>query len=695
MHSKAIYYILSFITLISCRQKSDYSQWTVYRGGEESNCYSSLDQINKENVHLLKAAWVYHTRDSGESIQCNPIVVDDIMYVTSPAVKVMALHAATGKMIWTFDPFKDRQALGVNRGVVYNEKGKNKRIYFTAGYHLYCLNAESGTLISTFGDKGRVDLRTGLDRDPENMYLEVTSPGVIFNELLILGSRVSEGEGAAPGHVRAFNIISGKQEWIFHTIPKPGEFGYDSWEKEAWKNIGGANAWSGFSLDRKRGLVFFATGSCSPDFYGGDRKGQNLFANSVVALEAANGKRKWHYQVVHHDLWDYDLPTPPNLVTLNINGARKDAVAQATKTGHIFVLDRETGEPLFGVEERKVPASDIEGEGSWPTQPFPLKPAPFVRQQYTEADISNISPAAEKYIRERLKKVRNEGIFTPSSAEGALIFPGFRGGAEWNGGSFDPETGILYINANEIPNISALKKLSGTTGIETGETVFQLNCATCHGADRKGQAPYPSLINIEKKLNKKQVADRIRRGKGQMPAFPNLSDTQLRSIVSYLFQEEKTFKEKKSGDTANQKIKYGHSGYGQFLDEEGYPAVKPPWGTLNAVNLNTGNIEWKIPLGEYPELTKKGIPVTGTQNFGGTIVTAGGLVFVGATKDEKFRAFDKATGKLLWETKLPAGGYATPATYAVNGKQYVIIAAGGGGKNNTKKGDAFIAFTLP
>ena len=695
MRSKTSLTIIIIIILVSCRQKADYSQWNVYRGGEESNCYSSLAQVNTGNVHQLKVAWMYNTRDSGESIQCNPIVIDDIMYVTSPALKVIALDAANGKMKWTFDPFKNRKALGVNRGVVYWEKGKDKRIFFTAGYHLYCLNAETGSVITSFADKGMVDLRTGLDREPENMYLEVTSPGVIYGDLLILGSRVSEGEGAAPGHVRAFNIMSGKPEWVFHTIPKPGEYGYDTWDKEAWKNIGGANAWSGFSLDKKRGLVFFATGSCSPDFYGGDRKGQNLFANSVVALDAASGKRKWHYQVVHHDLWDYDLPTPPNLVTVNVDGVRKDAVAQATKTGHVFVLDRETGKPLFGVEERKVPVTEIEGEASSPTQPFPLKPVPFVRQKYTEADISNISPAAEKYIKERLKKIRNEGIFTPSSVQGSLIFPGFRGGAEWNGGAYDPETGILYINANEIPNISSLKKLPGTAGRETGEMVYQLNCATCHGANRKGQAQYPGLINVNKKLSKEQVEDRVKHGKGQMPAFPNLSDSQVRSIVSYLFQEEKAFKGNIAVDTTKQKLKYGHSGYGQFLDEEGYPAVKPPWGTLNAINLNTGKIEWKIPLGEYPELTKKGIPITGTQNFGGTIVTAGGLVFVGATKDEKFRAFDKATGKLLWETKLPAGGYATPATYEVNGKQYVIIAAGGGGKNNTRNGDAFIAFTLP
>jgi quinoprotein glucose dehydrogenase len=414
----------------------------------------------------------------------------------------------------------------------------------------------------------------------------------------------------------------------------------------------------------------------------------------VVCLKANTGQRAWHYQLVHHDTWDYDLPTPPNLVTLKHNGKSFDAVVQITKTGNLFVFERETGKPLFDIEERKVPVSDIEGEETWPTQPFPLKPAPFVRQKYTESDISDISPEANAYIKEKLKNVRNEGIYTPASLQGSLIFPGFRGGAEWNGGSFDVETGVIYINANEIPNISGLKKVAV---IETGKNLFELNCATCHGADRKGEASFPSLLDIGQRLKVTEIFDRIKRGKGQMPGFPIFNDDQVNAISAYLLDPEKqhAVKNSKQLDSSNLKYSYAHSGYGQFLDQQGYPAVKPPWGTLNAIDLNTGDLLWKVPVGEYPELTRRGIPHTGTQNFGGGIVTSGGLVFVGASKDEKFRAFDKKTGKILWETKLPFGGYATPCTYEVNGKQFIVIAAGGGGKNDTKRGDVYIAFALP
>ncbi|HMH22524.1 MAG TPA: PQQ-binding-like beta-propeller repeat protein [Puia sp.] len=686
--------------LLSCHPRDKGSStWKLYRGNAQSNAYSALDQINAANVQQLRIAWEYHTRDSGISIQCNPIIVNGVMYVTSPALKLIALKAGSGEMLWTFDPFKGEKADGVNRGVAYWEDGSDQRILFSAGYKLYAVDARSGQVISNFGQSGTVDLREGLDRRPDEITVDATSPGIIFGDLLIMGSRVSEGEGAAPGYVRAYNVRSGKEAWVFHTIPRPGEYGYDGWEKDAWKNIGGANTWSGLSLDEDRGMVFFATGSCSPDFYGGDRKGQNLFANSVIALNAKDGKRIWHYQIIHHDLWDYDPPMPPNLVTLHQNGRRIDAVMEATKTGNIFVFDRETGKSLFEIKEQKVPQSDIKGEQSWPTQPFPVKPAPFVRQKYTDADISDISPEANAYIKDRLKNVRNEGIFTPSSDQGSIVFPGFRGGAEWNGGSFDIETGIIYINANEIPNISSLKKVDLTAGKGSGKSFFQVSCATCHGIDRMGQANFPSLVNIDKKMNQLQIMEQIRKGKGLMPAFSNLTDVQISAISAYLMDpgKEKEVKQTRQAtqDPADIKYSYAHSGYGQFLDQEGYPAVKPPWGTLNAIDLNTGELLWKVPLGEYAALTKRGIPPTGTQNFGGTIVTAGGLIFVGASKDEKFRAFDKRTGKILWETRLPAGGYATPCTYEIAGKQYVVIAAGGGGKNDTKKGDSYVAFALP
>lgn len=701
MDGNLFFFFLTLIAMAFSCQNQD-REWEIYRGNAESSCYSSLDQINTKNVQNLRVSWIFRTGDNGLTIECNPIIKDGVMFITSPALKVIALNAANGEMIWKFDPFKGGKAKTgglVNRGVTYWQKGKDKRILFTAENQLFALNAETGQVISSFGNNGIVDLRLGLDRVPDKIFVDVSSPGIIYNDLFIIGSHVSEGEGAAPGHIRAFNVITGKEKWVFHTIPQPGEFGYDTWEKDAWKSIGGANSWTGFSLDEKRGLIFFATGSCAPDFYGGDRKGQNLFANSVVALKAGSGKRVWHYQLIHHDIWDYDLPATPILITVNRNGKKVDAVAQLTKTGNVFVLDRETGRPLFDVEERKVPSSNLHGEETWSTQPFPTKPLAFVRQKYTDEDITNISPEARAYVTNRLKNVRNEGIFTPSSEQGTIVFPGFRGGAEWNGGSFDPETSILYINANEIPNISSLKKIEmNREGIEVGVNLFNLNCATCHGFDRKGQSQFPRLLNIGKKMSTAEIAAQIHNGKGQMPPFPNLNNDQVKAIVSYLI-EGVVDRDKNGGkvitDSSGKTFRYAHSGYGQFLDQEGFPAVKPPWGTLNAINLNTGELSWKIPLGEYEALTKRGIPPTGTQNIGGTIVTAGGLIFVGATKDEKFRALDKSTGKILWEAKLPAGGYATPSTYEVKGKQYVVIAAGGGGKNDTKKGDSYVVFALP
>lgn len=702
MHAKIVLSCVSFCLFLGCNVNK-YEGWESYRGGPNSNSYSSLSQINVNNVKQLKVAWTYHTGDKGPAIECNPIIIEGVMYITSPALKVMALNAATGKLIWKFDPFSKTKAKGVNRGVTFWKGGKDKRIFFAAVNILYALNAETGELVTSFGNKGKVDLRTGLNRDPNKISVIMSSPGIIFKNYLIVGSGVSESEGAAPGYVRAYDTRSGKIIWTFHTIPQPGEFGYDTWEDpNAWEKIGGANDWTGLSIDQERGLVFLATGSCAPDFYGRDRKGKNLFANSVIALTAATGKLVWYYQIVHHDLLDYDLPAPPNLVSINYKGKIIDAVAQVTKTGNVFVLDRETGKPVFPVEERTVPSSDIDGEVAWPTQPFPLKPAAFSRQEYTENDLPTISPESKAYALEKLKNIRNEGIFTPPSLKGSMELPGTRGGAEWNGASFDVETGILYVNANEIPNIPTLKKVEININHQNstfilGESLYNTNCAGCHGTDRKGQSLYPPLINIANKLNHLDVLNIVANGKGQMPPFPNLDKTEKSAIIDYLFGRKGIVINEIRGKTSRDSIlvNYVIDGYAQFRDKEGFPAIKPPWGTLSAINLNTGEMMWQVPLGEYRELTKRGIKPTGTQNFGGTLVTDGGLVFVGASRDEKFRAFDKKTGKILWETLLPAGGYATPSTYQINGKQYVVIAAGGGGKNDTKNSDTYVAFSLP
>jgi quinoprotein glucose dehydrogenase len=601
--------ILSFVLQFFLCGLLFADEWRYYAGDPGGTRYSRLRQIDRGNVSKLRVAWTYHSGDKGDrgrtTIECTPIVVDGVMYITSPMLKAIALDAATGKEKWVFNPFAgtpDRPR-GVNRGVTYWQDSKNpndKRILHTAGTRLYALDAVTGKPIDSFGDKGSVELKAELDRQTIGSFNGVSSPGVIFNDRIILGSAVGEGPGpSAPGHVRAYDVRTGKRVWIFHTIPHPGEFGSDTWEPDAWKTVGGVNDWGGMSVDEKRGLVFLALGSPAFDFYGGQRLGQNLFGNSVVALDAATGKRIWHFQTVHHDLWDYDLPTLPMLARV---GGR-DAVVQLTKTAMAFVLDRETGKPLLGVEERPVPASDIPGEKAWPTQPFPIKPPPFSPQIF---EPTNISPEARAYVLERLKDLRSKALFVPPSLEGSIALPGTLGGALWGGASFDPQTGYMFVSTQNLASIMALKK-----------------------ADP--EAAYP----------------------------------------------------------------YDHLGWTKFRDAEGYPAGKPPWGQLSAIDLTKGEIVWQVPLGEHKELTARGVPQTGTENFGGCIATAGGLIFIGATKDEMFRAFDTRKGKVLWETKLESGGYATPSTYMVNGKQYVVIAAGGGGKLGTPSSDAFVAFTLP
>jgi quinoprotein glucose dehydrogenase len=676
--------------------QSSPREWPTFGGNPERTQYSELAQINAANVNRLKPAWVYHTGDRREDdrsqIQCNPIIIDGVLYATSAQLKVFALKAATGEHLWTFDPFKagaQQHSLGVNRGVVCWGDENDRRIFVCAGQRLYALDARTGEPITAFGNNGSIDLRDGLGRDVSSLYVLSNTPGVIFNDLLILGTRVSEGPGpSAPGHIRAYDARTGKIRWTFHTIPWPGEFGFNTWPEDAWKRVGGANAWAGMSIDVRRGLVFIPTGSAAFDFWGGDRKGANLFANCLLALDARTGRRKWHFQFVHHDLWDRDLPQAPVLITVRRRGRSIDAVAQATKSGHIFVFDRVTGRPLFPIQERRVPSSDLAGEKSWPTQPFPIKPPPFSRQTFTEADVTDISPEARAYALERLRKAKPGQPFMPPSKEGTIIFPGFDGGAEWGGSAFDPESGRLYVNANEMPWILTMVEVPA----QGAEKVYRQHCAACHGIDRRGSPQSaPSLINLSKKMNKATVQQVIEKGKGFMPSYGFLSESERKDLLAFLFDEAK---EGEAAAAKSQTNLYTHTGYNRFLDKEGYPAVKPPWGTLNAVNLNTGRIDWQVPLGEFAELTRRGIPQTGTENYGGPIVTAGGLVFIAATSDEKFRAFDKNTGRLLWEYQLPAGGYATPSAFEIDGKQYIVIAAGGG-KMGTKSGDAYIAFALP
>jgi len=684
--------------------------WSAYLGDKASTHYSKLEQISTKNVNRLEVAWTYYAgggRPDGRSqIQCNPLVVAGVLYGTSPALVLFAVDAATGKELWRFNPLPrggDHQALGVTRGLVYWADGNDRRILYTAGQYLHAISADSGQLVDAFGDHGRVDLKQGLGRDVSQLFVQAGTPGVIFHDLLILGSKLSEGPGpAAPGHIRAFNVRTGKQVWIFHTIPQPGEAGYETWPAEAWKYIGGANCWTGMALDETRGLVFVPTGSATFDFWGGNRIGQNLFANCLIALDAATGKHRWHFQFVRHDLWDRDLPAPPNLVRVKHAGKLVDAVAQVTKSGHVFVFNRETGEPLFPIEERAVPGSDLQGESAWPTQPLPVKPAPFARQLFTANEITDISPESHRAVVERFVKLRPHSQFMPPSREGTIIFPGFDGGAEWGGAAVNPQSGVLFVNANEMPWVLTMieTKAKNDLPLSSGERIYSQICATCHWANRSGDPAraFPSLEKIGEKLKKPDIVQLINTGRGMMPSFAFLSPEQKEAVAGYLLGEVLALTTTNAVRTVSEDVlggsPYSHTGYNRWLDTNGYPAVKPPWGTLNAIDLNTGEYVWQTPLGELPELTARGIPPTGTENYGGPVVTAGGLVFIAASKDEQIRAFDQKTGKILWQAKLPAAGYATPATYSVNGRQFVVIACGGG-KSGTKSGDAYVAFALP
>ncbi len=705
--------MLAGICMASCQppHQDDHAgkNWPSYLGNKGSSQYSILKQINSTNVHQLVKAWEY---DSGErdpqnrsQIQCNPLIIDGILYGSTPKMKIFALNAADGTLLWTFDPYEGQEAssLGVNRGLTYWKSGDDQRLLCATGSWLYALNPENGQLISTFGTNGKVDLYQGLERDVTGLDVLANTPGVIFNNLLILGMRLSETNPAAPGHIRAYNVISGEIEWIFHTIPQPGEFGYDTWPEDSWKRAGGANAWAGMSVDEDRGIVFVPTGSATSDFYGGDRKGENLFANCLIALDANTGERIWHFQTVHHDIWDRDLPAPPNLVTVTHKGKRIDAVAQITKSGFVFLFDRDNGTPLFPIEEISVPNSDLKGEEAWPTQPVPLAPPPFARQYFNAEDASDISEQVNEKIKARLAEVRTGKRFIPPSLEGTVIFPGFDGGGEWGGAAFDPSSGWLYVNANEMPWILTMFEIfpdDENNAMSLGRNSYVRYCSSCHGLNRKGgsyMGEIPSLENVKAKKTKEEIMQMILNGKGVMPGFPWLGEDRVTAIADFLIEsqvEDNPVLQVAQEAPTNRIPQFAHTGYNRFKDENGYPAIKPPWGTLNAIDLNKGEIVWKVPLGEFEELTKKGIPPTGTENYGGPVVTAGDLIFIAASRDEKFRAFDKHTGEILWETQLPAGGYATPSTYSVDGKQYVVIACGGG-KMGTKSGSSYVAFSLP
>ena len=663
--------------------------WPVWNGSPANLHYSSLAQIDRSNVKQLQLAWSYDTGEKG-GMQTSPLVVGRVLYGISPTQKVFAVDAASGKLLWNFD--SGIKGMQPNRGLAYWSSGDDKRILVGVMNFLYALDAATGKPVPTFGANGRVDLQENLGREPRYQSIALTSPGIIYKDLIIVGGRNPETLPAPPGDIRAYEVRTGHLRWSFHTIPHPGEFGYDTWPKDAWKTSGAANNWAGMALDAQRGVVYIPTGSAAFDFYGGDRIGDDLFANCEIALNAETGERIWHFQAVRHDLWDRDFPSAPVLVTLNYRGKPVEAVVQTSKQGFLYIFDRRTGKPLTPIEYRKYPASTLPGESAAPEQGLPNSPAPYARQIVTEDMLTTRTPEAHQWAVERFRASIHEGQFVPFRVgTETIVFPGFDGAAEWGGPAVDPETNVIYVNSNEMAWTASLFEDKGERG---AKAIYLSQCAVCHGQDMHGAPPdIPALIGIGDRKSPADIATTIRGGKGRMPGFPNLYEDQLNGLVEFLLTGEN---KELSSAGALPAMKYRITGYRRFLDPDGYPAIAPPWGTLNAIDLNSGSYKWKINLGEYPELAAKGIKNTGSENYGGPIVTAGGLLFIGATNyDRKFRAFDKATGELLWETTLPFAGNATPVTYSVDGRQYVAIAAGGGKDPKWGSGGIYVAFALP
>jgi quinoprotein glucose dehydrogenase len=678
-------------TLLAQNSSAPQKDWPVYGGTPENNHYSTLDQINRSNVKQLKLAWSFDTGEAG-GLQTSPIIVDGILYGITPTQKIFALDAATGKLLWKFNSgIKGTQPA---RGLALWSNGKDQRILVGVMHFVYALDAATGKPIANFGKQGRVDLREGLGRQPASAQsIALTSPPAVYKDVFIVGGRDPETLPAPPGDIRAYDVRTGKLRWTFHTIPHPGEFGYDTWPKDAWKVSGAANNWSGMTLDAKRGILYVPTGSAAFDFYGGDRLGDDLFANSLLALNAETGQRIWHFQAVKHDIWDRDFPSPPALLTVNHDGRQIEAVAQTSKQGFVFLFDRTDGTPLFPLAARAYPASDVPGEVTAAQQTLPTKPAPYSRQDLTDDLLTNRTPEIHQWALEKFHALRNGGQFFPFTiGKDTVVFPGYDGGAEWGGPAVDPQTAIIYINANDVAWTGALAEGKDATG---SRSLYLNQCSICHGENRTGSPPaLPSLIGVTTRLDAKSIASTIKNGKGRMPGFANLSEEQISGLVAFVANGES--KELESPEPTSPAMKYHLTGYKRFLDPEGYPAIAPPWGTLNAINLNTGEFVWKIPFGEYPELAAQGMKNTGTENYGGPIVTAGGVLFIGATNyDKKFHAYDKFTGELLWETTLPFAGNATPATYQINGRQYIVIAAGGGKDLKSTSGGVYQAFALP
>jgi quinoprotein glucose dehydrogenase len=684
------------LSIGAAAQKS-HTTWHDYLGGPDSSHYSALKQINRSNVSQLQVAWTYPTGDDVD-YAFNPIIVDNVMYVLAKNFSVVALDAASGREIWEHpirpgEPLiKGRGGWPVrHRGINYwqSKDGTDRRLLITNHDQLEEIDARTGKSIDSFGDGGHVDLRVGLGRDPESIkQIESGSPGRVFENLIILGSVTGEEYMSPPGDIRAYDVRTGKLVWTRHTVPHPGEYGYDTWPKDAWKYIGGTNDWGGMTVDETRGIVYLPIGSPTYDFYGADRKGNDLFSDSLLALDARTGKRLWHFQFVHHDLWDYDAVAAPQLLTVQHNGKMVDVVAQASKQGFLYVFDRVTGRPLWPIEERPVPKSDMPGEFASPTQPFPSEPPPFARQKFTVSDVDPylLSPEEQAQWKDKIKNARNEGIFTPPGLTDTIEMPGNHGGANWGSTATDPTNGSLYVVSMDLPAVLKLQpkppegKVPAGTAAQQGAVIYQQNCQLCHGAERKGAPPaIPSLVNITESIGADGVRRMVTQGGGEMPAFPRLSDAGLNALVSYLSNQEGGPIQAAMNTEATPAPAYPAgaeapsvrywTGYG--LEPT---AIKPPWSTMTAYDLNKGTIKWQIPIGDAPEAAARGVQNTGVLVIrDGAVVTGGGLIFIATNREGKLRAYDEETGKKLWVSDLPAGSEGIPAVYESNGREYLAV----------------------
>ncbi|MGA2984663.1 MAG: pyrroloquinoline quinone-dependent dehydrogenase [Terriglobia bacterium] len=673
-----------------------HTTWSDYGGGTDSAQYSALHEINRTNVSKLQIAWVFPTGDDNRYF-FNPVEAHDLTYVLAKNNSIAALNAETGKVVWVHeaDPHTD---IITSRGINYWESkdGHDRRLLFASNHFLQAIDARTGKPILSFGTDGRVDLKEGLGRDPQTLSLvQSTTPGRVFENLLILGSATNQGYGSAPGDIRAFDVRTGQLVWTFHTIPHPGELGYETWPKDAWKRVGGANCWGEISADEKRGIVYVPTASPKYNFYGADRRGANLFGDCLLALDARSGKLLWYFQMVHHDIWDYDNTAAPKLLTVWHDGQKVDAVAQVGKMGFVWVFDRVTGKPLWPIEERPEPRSDMPGEETWPTQPFPLKPPPFARQAFTAADLSPLisDPQELARFRQELDAARNEGLYTPPTLTGTMEMPGNSGGANWGSSAVDPADGTLYVVSMDLPCLLKLEREQtgraspGESIEQQGHFIYESNCRSCHGADRKGLPPaIPSLVDIGASLHREQIESVVRQGRGPMPGFPRLPETDRKALIAFLLNP--------SGASALPSVPampqaagtnspagpdsgavHYLTGFGFMMTSTGVPPITPPWSSLTAYDLNQGTIKWKIPLGEVPELAAKGIRGTGFPfPRTGPVVTAGGLVFT-ATRDHMVRAYDEETGKVLWEKRLETALQGVPSVYEAGGREYLVVCA--------------------